>query len=98
MNERIFDIFLERGELKLTPDDITLLKKFFHYLDVNSLFLRSYEIGDEPIFVISDDAIRYKFSLSEVKAMWLSLKSGKHIDWEKLPFEYVAGSDARKSF
>ena len=98
MNERIFDIFLERGELKLTPEDITLLKKFFHYLDVNSLFLRSYEIASEPIFFISDDAIRYKFSLSEIKTIWDSLKAGNRIEWETLPFEYVAESDARKSF
>ncbi|HYF03980.1 MAG TPA: hypothetical protein VEC36_11420 [Patescibacteria group bacterium] len=98
MNERIFDIFLERGELKLTPEDITLLKKFFHYLDVNSLFLRSYEIAAEPIFIISDDAIRYRFTLSEIKNMWDSMKGGNRIEWEKLPFEYVAGSDAQKSF
>lgn len=95
MNEKILELFLSRPDLQLPEDDQILLYKFFTYLDRNSLWLRFYEAGEDPVFLVSDDTMRYRLPLSHIRSMWRELKEGKAIAWEKLPYEYVRGSDAR---
>lgn len=95
MNEKILELFLSRPDLQLGEEDQLLLQKFFTYLDRNSLWLRFYEPGENPVFLVSDDTMRYRLSLSQIRTMWTELKSGKAIVWEELPYEYVRDSDAQ---
>lgn len=95
MNEKILELFLSRPDLQLPEEEQQLLYKFFTYLDRNSLWLRFYEPGDDPVFLVSDDTMRYRLPLSQIHEMWTALKAGKAIEWERLPYEYVRGSDAR---
>lgn len=92
MNERILEIFISTGHLLISGEDLQIAKKFFQYLDKNSLFLRFLEKNEsgEYVFFVSDDSIRYSFSLTQVKDFWAELKAGKSIDWENLPFVWVS--------
>ncbi len=94
MNEKILELFLERPDLQLAEEDCELLRRFFMYLDRNSLWLRFYEPGDDPVFLVSDDTIRYRFPLSEIRKLWDGLKQGKAIVWEERAFEYISRSNA----
>lgn len=95
MNEKILELFLSRPDLQIGEKEQELLYKFFTYLDRNSLWLRFYEPGDDPVFLVSDDTMRYRLPLSQIHEMWAELKKGNAIEWDKLPYEYVRGSDAR---
>lgn len=95
MNEKILELFLSRPDLQLGEEDHILLYRFFTYLDRNSLWLRFYEPGEDPVFLVSDDTMRYRLPLSQIRTMWSELKQGRSINWQEMPFEYVSGSDAR---
>lgn len=95
MNEKILDLFFARPDLPLAEEDRELLRKFFLYLDRNSLWLRFYEPGADPVFIVSDDTMRYRFPLSQIRELWHGMKQGRPIVWESLKFDYISGSDAR---
>ena len=95
MNEKILELFLSRSDLQLEESDCELLRRFFMYLDRNSLWLRFYEPGDDPVFLVSDDTIRYRFPLSKIRELWAGLKQGRPIVWEDMAYEYISRSDAR---
>jgi hypothetical protein len=87
MNDRLIEILSARPDFTLSSEDKKLLDFFAEYLDHGSLFLAAFEPGDDPIFVFTNDAQRYRFAMSDIRELVLGMKHGKPVDWERLPFE-----------
>ena len=89
MNDRLLEILSARPDFSLSPDDKKLLDIFVEYLDRGSLFLSGFESGENPIFIYTNEAQRYRFDISEIRQIVQNLKQGRAMDWESVPFEYV---------
>jgi hypothetical protein len=89
MNDRLLAILAERPDFTITGENKKLLQFFVEYLDHGSLFMVGFEPGDDPIFVFTNDAQRYRFAFSQIRELVLGMKSGVAIDWEAIPFEYI---------
>ncbi len=87
MNDRLIEIISARTDFSLSSEDKKLLDFFAEYLDHGSLFLAAFEPGDDPIFVFTNDAQHYRFSMSFIRELVIGMKHGKPVDWERLPFE-----------
>lgn len=96
MNDRLIEILATRPDFTLSAQDKKLLDIFGEYLDRGSLFLFNYEPGDDPAFVFTNDAQRYRFTVSEIRERVLALKRGEAMDWERVPFEYISRPASEK--
>ena len=89
MNDRLLHILTERPDFTVSDEDLKRLEFWVDYLDHGSLFLWGFEPGDDPAFTFTNDAQRYRFTMSEIREYVIGMKSGKPIDWEVVPYEYV---------
>ncbi|HYM20809.1 MAG TPA: hypothetical protein VEW28_07390 [Candidatus Kapabacteria bacterium] len=90
MNRELLEILLQQNELILSNEDKRAVEFFAEYLDHGSLFLLRYEMHDEPVFVFTNDAQRFRFTLSQIKEHYAKMKSGMPLDWDEIPFEYIS--------
>jgi hypothetical protein len=89
MNDRLLEILTERPDWNVNAQDKKVLDFFVEYMDHGSLFMVGFEPGEDPSFVFTNDAQRYRFTLSEIREYVRGMKSGKPMDWEVVPFEYI---------
>lgn len=89
MNDRLVEILTQRPDFNITGEDKKRLDFFSEYLDHGSLFLVGFEPGEDPVFTFTNDAQRYRFSMSEIREHVVGMKSGKAMVWEEVPFEYI---------
>jgi hypothetical protein len=87
MNDRLIEILSARPDFTLSIEDKKLLDFFAEYLDHGSLFLANFEPGNDPNFIFTNDAQRYRFAMSEIRELVYGLKRGIAVDWERIPFE-----------
>ena len=92
MNDRLLAILAERPDFNVSPDDKKILDFFVEYLDHGSLMMMAFEPGPDPAFVFTNDAQRYRFTLSQIREYYRGMKSGTPMDWEQVPFEYISRS------
>lgn len=90
MNRQLLDILATKDDFIIVGDDLLTLYAFVEYMDHNSLWLLSYTKTDDPIFVFTNDAQRYTFTLSTIKQYYKNMKSGIAMDWDTIPFEYIS--------
>jgi hypothetical protein len=89
MNDRLVEILSHRPDFNVAGEDKKRLDFFAEYLDHGSLFLSAFEPGDDPVFIFSNDAQLYRFSIAQIREYVMGMKSGKAMDWERVPFEYI---------
>jgi hypothetical protein len=87
MNDRLLEILSARPDFTVSIEDKKLLDFFAEYLDHGSLFLADFIPGNDPTFVFTNDAQRYRFSMSKIRELVLGMKHGKAVDWESIEFE-----------
>jgi hypothetical protein len=90
MNDRLLEILSARPDFQISSEDKKLLDFFSEYLDHGSLFLSGFEPGMNPVFLFTNEAQRYRFSISEIRELVLGMKQGKPLDWNAIPFESSA--------
>jgi hypothetical protein len=90
MNDRLIEILSVRADFTVSVEDKKLLDFFAEYLDHGSLFLAGFERGNDPIFIFTNEAQRYRFSMSKIRELVLGMKHGKAVDWESIEFENKA--------
>ena len=90
MNHQLLAILAERPDFPVRGNDKKILEFFVEYLDHNSLWLLGFEGGRDPIFTFTNEAQRFKFSMEEIRTYYADMKSGKPMDWERIPFEYIS--------
>ncbi len=94
MNRQLLELLEQRSDYPIPIEDRKLVEWFVEYLDHSSLWLLRWEQSDsgEPVFIFTNEAQRFRFSVSEMKAHYASMKSGVAMDWESIPFEYISKS------
>lgn len=95
MNDRLLEILAQRADFGVSPEDKKILDFFVEYLDHGSLMMMGFEPGPDPTFTFTNDAQRYRFTLSQIRKYYHDMKNGKPMDWEQVPFEYISRSAAR---
>ena len=90
MNRQLLEILTQREDYPVAEADRKIVEWFVEYLDHNSLWLLRFEIGEDPVFLFTNEAQRYRFSLSQIKEYYHAMKSGIAMDWEQIPFEYIS--------
>jgi hypothetical protein len=88
MNDRLIEILSARPDFRLSGEDKKLLDFFAEYLDHGSLFLAEFVPGENPTFIFTNEAQRFRFTMSEIREHVHSMKRGIPVDWEQMPFEY----------
>lgn len=91
MNDRLLQILTERPDFNVSPEDKKRLDFFVEYLDHGSLFMMGFEPGPDAAFLFTNDAQHYRFRLSEIRQHVDAMKSGRPMEWESIPFEYIKG-------
>ena len=89
MNDRLLEIISLRPDFSVSPEDKKFLDFFVEYLDHGSLFLSGFTPGENPAFTFTNDAQRYRFDMAQIRGHVQSLKQGRAMDWDNMPFEYV---------
>jgi hypothetical protein len=84
MNDRLLEILAARANFSVSREDKKLLDFWVEYLDHGSLFLCGFEPGEDPAFLFTNDAQRYRFRMSEIREHVLAMKRGEAIDWERM--------------
>ena len=90
MNKQLLDILLQKNDVTLTGEDKHIVEFFVEYLDHSSLWLLGVEHHSDSVFIFTNEAQRFRFSLAEIKEHYRKMKSGVALDWEKIPFEYTS--------
>ncbi len=90
MNRQLLEILTQRDDYPVPKDDQRIVEWFVEYLDHNSLWLLRYDLASDPIFIFTNEAQRFTFTLSQMKEYYHQMKSGKPMDWESIPFEYIS--------
>ncbi len=90
MNRQLLDILGAKNDFIVVGEDLVILYAFVDYMDHNSLWLLSYTKTEDPIFIFTNDAQRYRFTLSEIKQYYKNMKSGIAMDWDTIAFEYIS--------
>lgn len=92
MNIQLLALLEERPDYPVPIEDRKIVRWFVEYLDHSSLWLLRWELSTsgEPVFLFTNEAQRFSFTLSEVKEHYRSMKSGVAMDWESIPFEYIS--------
>jgi hypothetical protein len=89
MNDRLLEILTTRQDFNVSDEDKKRLAFFVEYLDHGSLFMVGFEPGDDPAFLFTNDAQRYRFTLSEIRELVDGMKSGVAMKWEEIPYEPI---------
>lgn len=88
MNRQLVEHWIE--EFDLAPDEAELLESFSVLMDRNSLFLMEGQSNEGSIeFIYTDEAVHYKFSLTDMKKLMDGLDAGESLDWEAINEEYT---------
>jgi hypothetical protein len=90
VNRQLLEILKQREDYPVSQIDQPIVEWFVEYLDHNSLWLLRYDLASDPIFIFTNEAQRFTFTLSQIKEYYHQLKSGKPMDWEHIPFEYIS--------
>ncbi|MDP4220367.1 MAG: hypothetical protein Q8916_11995 [Bacteroidota bacterium] len=90
MNHELLAIIASRPDYTLAGEDKKIVEFFVEYMDHSSLWLLRYENAPDPIFIFTNEAQRFTFTLSQIRNIYKDLKSGIPMNWENLPFEYVS--------
>ncbi|HET6513033.1 MAG TPA: hypothetical protein VFH43_12635 [Candidatus Kapabacteria bacterium] len=89
MNDRLVEILTQRPDFNITGEDKKRLDFFAEYLDHGSLFMVGFEPGEDPVFVFTNDAQRYRFSMSDIRKHVTGMKSGTPMPWEQIEYELI---------
>lgn len=89
MNQQLLEILSTREDFRFSSDDMKILRFFVEYMDHSSLWLFSYEAGEDAKFVFTNEAQHFIFSMSQIRTYYSDMKSGKAMNWEEIPFEYI---------
>lgn len=93
MNRQLVEHWVEQFDLNSTEAE--LLESFSVLMDRNSLFLMEGESNEENIeFIYTDEAVHYKFSLTDMKELMDGLNSGESLDWERINEECTIPRDS----
>jgi hypothetical protein len=84
MNDRLIEILSVRPDFTISGEDKKLLDFFAEYLDHGSLFLAGFESGSDPVFIFTNDAHRYRFTMSDIREHVRGMKQGRPMDWERI--------------
>ena len=90
MNQQLLEILAAKPDFTVSGDDYKMLEFFNDYMDHSSLYLLRYEAGEDPLFVYTNDAQHFQFTMSEIRTHYTNMKSGVRMDWENTPFEYIS--------
>jgi hypothetical protein len=89
MNQQLLEILSQRDDFRFSDEDRKILKFFVEYMDHSSLWLFSYEAGEDGRFIFTNEAQHFTFTMSQIRSYYNDMKSGVPMDWEKIPFEYI---------
>lgn len=89
MNQQLLDIIAERDDFDYSQEDMKILRFFVEYMDHSSLWLFSYAAADDEKFVFTNEAQHFSFTMSEIRKYYGDMKSGKPMNWDEIPFEYI---------
>lgn len=89
INHPLLAILAERPDFPVRGEDLKILDFFVEYMDHSSLKLLRYEQDGETAFIFTNEAQRFRFTMSEIRKLYHDMKSGKPMDWENIPFEYI---------
>ena len=89
MNQQLLEILSRRDDFYFSDEDRKILVFFVEYMDHSSLWLLSYEPADDARFVFTNDAQHFTFTISQIREYYQDMKSGKRMNWEEIPFEYI---------
>jgi hypothetical protein len=92
MNHTLLSILAEHPDFTITGEERKIVEFFVEYMDHNSLWLLRYEAGDDPVFVFTNEAQHFTFTLSQIRQLYKNMKSGIPMNWEEIPFEYISDS------
>jgi hypothetical protein len=88
MNKQLVDHWIEEFDLK--SNEAELLESFSVLMDRNSLWLMEGRENEGTIeFVYTDEALHYKFSLSDMRELMNGLDAGESLDWDAIDEEYT---------
>lgn len=89
MNQLLLEILSERDDFNFSEEDRKILTFFVEYMDHSSLWLLSYESAEDARFIFTNDAQHFTFTMSQIRGYYHDMKSGKRMNWEEIPFEYI---------
>lgn len=89
MNQQLLDILSKRDDFIFSDEDRKILNFFVEYMDHSSLWLFSYDAGEDAKFIFTNEAQHFTFTMSQIRSYYNDMKSGVPMDWEKIPFEYI---------
>jgi hypothetical protein len=92
MNRQLLDILFETNKVDLNREEKHIVEFFVEYMDHSSLWLLGVEHSSEPVFIFTNEAQRFRFTLSEIKTHYKNMKSGIALDWTTIPFEYTSNN------
>ncbi len=90
MNQQLLEILAAKPDFPVMGKDYKILEFFNEYMDHSSLWLLRYDAADDPIFVYTNDAQHYTFTMSEIREHYTNMKSGVRMNWEEIPFVYIS--------
>jgi hypothetical protein len=87
MNDLIVDRILARPDHGLDGDAVKILRRMATYFDRASLKIvwDDGAPGSALVLHLSDDAVRYRLSIAEMRALWEGMRQGHSVDWLNLP-------------
>ncbi|MFB6345134.1 MAG: hypothetical protein ABEK50_05085 [bacterium] len=93
MNKQLVEHWVEQFDLD--SNEAELLESFSVLMDRNSLWLMDGQSTDDGIaFIYTDEAVHYKFPLSEMKQIMEELDSGKSLDWEQIEEDHAVSQNS----
>ena len=90
MNHELLSIIAAKPEYTIRGEDRHIVEFFTEYMDHNSLWLLSFEPRADPVFIFTNEAQRFTFTLSQIREHYKKMKSGIPMNWEDIEYEYVS--------
>lgn len=88
MNKQLVEHWVD--EFNLDSEDAELLESFSILMDRNSLWLLEGEESDGAIeFTYTDEALHYKFTLTDMRELMDGLDAGESLNWEEIDEKYT---------
>jgi hypothetical protein len=87
MNDLIIDRILARPGHGLDGESVKILRRMATYFDRASLKIvwDDGAPGAALVLHLSDDAVRYRLSIAEMRELWEGMRQGRAVDWVNLP-------------
>ncbi len=89
MNQQLLDIIAERDDFDYSQEDMKILQFFVEYMDHSSLWLFSYIANEDAKFIFTNEAQHFTFTMNQIRSYYKDMKSGKPMNWDEIPFEYI---------